>query len=184
VLYNCPVQCGPANLLYPTPTGYPATMVGFPYDDLKTWRGPYAEEAFAEQFTRLATGWKDGLAELAEAVSKAPPERQRDARTDLVLAEAAGLHFRSVANQARFTMLRNALAAAGTPMTAERRAAAAELMRTTVLDEIDAARRLFTLSRGDSRIGYEASNHYNYVPADLVEKVINCRYILENRAGF
>ena len=44
-----------------------------------------------------------------------------------------------------------------------------------ILDrEIELARRMFELSSSDSRLGYEASNHYYYVPLDLVEKVINC----------
>ena len=34
VVYNCPVQLGPANLLYARPTGYAATMVGIPYDEV------------------------------------------------------------------------------------------------------------------------------------------------------
>jgi hypothetical protein len=46
-------------------------------------------------------------------------------------------------------------------------------------DEIQTASRLFTLTLQDSRIGYEASNHYYYLPLDLVEKVINCRHILD-----
>ena len=46
VLYNAPQQMGPANLLYQQPTGYSATMVGFPYDDLARWRGPYPPEVF------------------------------------------------------------------------------------------------------------------------------------------
>ena len=29
------------------------------------------------------------------------------------------------------------------------------------------------------RVGYEAANHYFYVPLDLVEKVINCEHIRE-----
>jgi len=36
------------------------------------------------------------------------------------------------------------------------------------------------LSRRDSRIGFEASNHYYYFPLDFVEKVINCEYILQD----
>ena len=43
--------------------------------------------------------------------------------------------------------------------------------------EIDLARRLYDLSVADSRLGYEASNHYFYVPLDLVEKVVNCAYL-------
>ena len=41
-------------------------------------------------------------------------------------------------------------------------------------------RRLFTLTREDSRIGFEPSCQYFYLPLDLVEKVINCRWLLEH----
>jgi hypothetical protein len=41
---------------------------------------------------------------------------------------------------------------------------------------------MFELSSTDSRLGFEASNHYFYVPLDLVEKVINCNY-LKTHAG-
>jgi hypothetical protein len=41
------------------------------------------------------------------------------------------------------------------------------------------ARRLCALQRQDSRIGFEAANQYFYVPLDLVEKVLNCRDLLE-----
>ena len=37
---------------------------------------------------------------------------------------------------------------------------------------------MYQLSKDDSRIGFEASNHYYYLPLDFVEKVINCEYIL------
>ena len=45
--------------------------------------------------------------------------------------------------------------------------------------ETDAAVALYQLAKEDSRIGYEASNHYFYVPLDLVEKVVNCEYLRE-----
>ena len=58
VIYMAPLNTGPANLLYPVPTGYAATMVqGFPYDDLKSWRGIYPEEVFVEQLRKLSEGW-------------------------------------------------------------------------------------------------------------------------------
>ncbi|MGB9626273.1 MAG: hypothetical protein ACPMAQ_15575, partial [Phycisphaerae bacterium] len=180
VLYDCPVQVGPANLLYGTPTGYHATMVGFPYDDLARWRGPYPAEVFAGQFGRVAAGWKAGLPELEQAVAAAPAERVEDARAELAFAEAAQLHFRSVENQTRFVIARDALLAKDMPLSAGDRAKRIEQMRGIARDEITVARRMFTLTRQDSRIGYEASNHYYYVPADLVEKVINCRYVIEH----
>jgi len=40
------------------------------------------------------------------------------------------------------------------------------------------ARRLHVLQTRDSRIGFEASNQYYYVPVDLAEKVINCQDLL------
>jgi len=178
VLYQAPMQYGPANLLYASPTGYRATMVGFPYDDLDTWRGPYPAAVFGAQMAKVADGWQAGLADLEQAARAAPPDRAADAQAELRFARAAGLHFRSTANQARFTMARNALAALAAPAAADRAALVAE-MRAAARDEIETARQLFALAREDSRIGYEASNHYYYLPVDLVEKVLNCRQILE-----
>jgi len=66
------MQLGPANLLYSTPTGYGATMVGFPYDDIQRWRGPYPLEVFVGQFEKIAAGWQEGLVELRIAVQKTP----------------------------------------------------------------------------------------------------------------
>ncbi len=41
-------------------------------------------------------------------------------------------------------------------------------------EEADLARELYGLASADSRIGYEASNHYYYLPRDWVEKIIQC----------
>jgi hypothetical protein len=175
VLYYGPEQLGPANLLFSAPTGYRATMTGFPYDDLNTWRGPYPSAVFAGQFTKLAESWRTALDEFQQVVEHAAADKRANAATDLRLAQAAGLHFRSVANQARFILARDALRKPGTPV-AERQRLRAEMVRT-LDEEIVLARELFTLTQADSRIGFEASNHYFYVPLDLVEKVINCDWL-------
>jgi hypothetical protein len=180
VIYNCPTQVGPSNLLYPAPTNYAATMTGIPYDDINRWRGPYPADVLADQFAKIAAGWKEGLAELDRAVEKAPANKAADTRAELRLAQAALCHFQSVANQVRFTVARNALLAGDNPLGAADRKAKMEEIRRTVEDEIVLARQLFTLARQDSRIGFEAANQYFYVPLDLVEKVINCRYILDH----
>ncbi len=171
VLYSAPQQMGPANLLFGQPTDYSASMVGFPYDDLTRWRGPYPPEIFIGQFQKVADGWADGLTDLEAAQSLVPEELRPAAAADLRVAQAVHLHFASVANQARFVIARDALIAA------QDDAARDNLRREviTILDrEIELARRMFALSSADSRLGYEASNHYYYVPLDLVEKVINC----------
>jgi phosphoribosyl-ATP pyrophosphohydrolase len=35
------------------------------------------------------------------------------------------------------------------------------------------------VARDESRIAYEASNHYYYTPADLLEKMLNCQQVIE-----
>ena len=113
MLYQSPVQVGPANPLYPQKTGYKATMSGFPYDDLDGWRGPYPADVFVAQFEQVAEGWRLGLVPLQAAVEKAPPERRAEAQAELRYAKAAALHFQSVANQAAFVLARDMLAERG-----------------------------------------------------------------------
>ena len=38
---------------------------------------------------------------------------------------------------------------------------------------------LLPIVRNDPTIGYESSNHYFYVPQDLLEKQLNIRYVLD-----
>ena len=93
------------------------------------------------------------------------------------MAEACAIHFRSCANQARFILARQAAAAA---VTAEGTAPHRAVMTEVLQQEIELARRLRAIQSRDSRIGFEASNQYNYVPVDLMEKVLNCRHLLAN----
>jgi hypothetical protein len=93
------------------------------------------------------------------------------------VAEAAAIHFRSVANQARFLLARGALQTSK-PEGTQREAVLGEI-RTLLRAELGLAKRLWALQLQDSRLGFEASNQYYYVPQDLVEKVLNCRDLLE-----
>jgi hypothetical protein len=178
VVYQGPMQYGPANLLYPDRTGYHATMVGFPYDDLDGWRAIYPADVLAGQFEKIAIGWSEGLSLLDKAMSKAgTPAQHANLCEDLGLAQAACLHFASVAGQARFIMARNALLSDS--LKGAEREVQVNTVRKIITNEIQHARRLFTLTREDPRIGFEASNHYYYLPLDLVEKVVNCEYLLD-----
>ena len=179
VLYDSPVQIGPANPLYAVRTGYQATMTGIPYDDLRSWRGPYPADVFAAQFQKVATGWQTGIPALEAAVERAPSSCKDDARAELRFARVAGLHFQSVASQARFVMARDRLAAAAHGVSAAEQAQLLDQMKSALAEEIVAARQEFALAQGDSRIGFEAANQYFFVPLDLVEKVVNCRWLLE-----
>ena len=153
-------------------------MVGFPYDDLNGWRAIYPPEIFVQQFEKVADGFDRALAELQIATAQGQgttPEQRQALAGECGVAEAAAIHFRSSPNQARFMLARQAAASAKTPEdAAPQRAAMAKVLQ----DEIALARRLHAIQSRDSRIGFEASNQYYYVPVDLMEKVLNCRDLL------
>ena len=179
MLYLSPIQWGPANLLYPTPTSYNATMVGYAYDDLKAWVSIYPVDVFAGQFEKVASGWQGGLAAFEKAVAKTKTSSQTaNLKNDIRIAEAAYLHFKSVVNQVRFTNARNELLKES--ITTDQRQKNLDILKAAADDEIKLARRLYSLAKEDSRIGFEATNQYHYMPLDLVEKVVNCEYILNN----
>ncbi len=178
VVYTSPVQMGPANPIYPVKTGYRATMWGLPYDDLDRWRGPYPGEVLAAQFQKVAEGWRPGIQELQAAVGAAPRERRGEVQADLRYARAAAIHFQSVANQARFVLARDALLSSA--VSGGEQARLRLEVKRLLESEIALARELLVLVKEDSRIGFEPSCHYFYLPLDLVEKVVNCRWVLNH----
>lgn len=172
--YSAPLQVGPANLLWAKATGYRASMVGFPYDDVDTWRSIYPATTFAELLDQIGRDFEAAIAALKAGTAHATrtaPALDRE----MNVAEASAIHFQSVANQTRFVLARHALDSAKNHDEAQPQidALAALLEREIVL-----ATRLFKLQARDSRIGFEASNQYYYVPLDLAEKVLNCRDLL------
>ena len=173
-VYTAPQNFGPANLLYLAPTGYRATMIGFPYDDLNTWRSIYPADVFERQFELLTDGWKAGLELLARLAADEGTEAGRALARFRRIAEAAYCHFRSACMQIKFVRRREKWLSSQTG--AERLALEREMLE--ILDEeIRLAQSLHRLMNHDSRIGYEASNHYFYTSRDLQEKVLNCLVI-------
>ena len=178
VVYTAPVQMGPANLFRPNATGYRATMVGIPYDDLNAWRGPYPPEIFANQFKKVSQGFAEGIEQLARAVELAPKPHKYDIEAELRYAEVVRIHFESVANQVHFVLLRDEYARQET--TPARKEDIRKQMRLLVENEMELAKQLYQLTLKDSSIGFESTNQYFYVPNDLLEKLISCRQILES----
>lgn len=173
VVYNGPMQYGPANLLWAKKTGYTATMVGFPYDHLDAWRQVYPTNVFISQFRKMAQGFDHAIAELRASASddaKIPARFIRELRRELDVARACAIHFHSTANQSRFIQLRDDL---------DRSSAAEREMRQILRDESQLALELRKIQRRDSRIGFEATNHYYYVPQDLLEKAVNCAWLAQ-----
>lgn len=177
--YLAPLQMGPANLLWERPTGYRATMVGIPYDDAANWYGPYPPDVFVRVFADLAKGFDAAGRALRQAAGRAnlkpDSSEARAVDAECGIIEAASIHFRTVSNQALFVQTRDALKTAK-PEEAE---GLIGLLESLLRDELSLARRLRELQAEDSRIGFEASNHYFYVGNDLAEKVLNCQDLLD-----
>ena len=160
VVYLAPQTYGPMSLLYPEPTGWKATMQGYPYDDLTGWRSIYPEEVFEQQFSLLCEKWRQGLALLeGEKGGAAFEEFVRMARACLC-------HFSSTLNQIRFVRARDGKAG-----------------RETLLSILTAERKatleMMALRAQDSRLGFEASNHYYYGQRELMEKLLNLSQVSE-----
>jgi len=172
VVYFAPHNYGPANLLHLKPTNYKSTMVGFPYDDLTGWRSIYPVRKFAAQFRKLSQGWKRGLIQLQSAQGhlEADSNQSEEFKGLIHAASAAYYHFRSTYLQILFVSHRDSWLQKKTEKDRLKLLAIIE-------EEIVLAQELEKLIRVDSRIGYEASNHYYYTTQDLREKVLNCIHL-------
>ena len=164
MLYAGPANRGPSNRFYPEASLLRATMLYFPVDDLKTWRGYYPENVFEHQFSLLLDGWKEGMETLEKIVPQSPEEKIHFQELKQI-AEASMCHFESVLRQIRFVLAR------------ERQDTPA--MQELLLGEIKTVKKLLSLVCQDSRLGFEASNHYFYSLNDLLEKIISCCSILQ-----
>ena len=153
-LYKGPQNAGPSNLLYPTLTGYTATMTCFSYDDLDRWRSIYPVDVFENQFRKLCLGWEKGLELLANDESEIA-----------VMARATYCLFKSSLDQIRFIRARNE----------GRFADAIEIAK----EEEKTARLMLEQMNKNAAIGYEAANHYYFSKGQIVEKILNCRQVAE-----
>ena len=170
-LYRDPQYMGPANLFYTKPM--------FKYcseteDMLDEFRSMCPAGVFIDRMEHTAEGIAQGCKLLERAVRKARGAQKHCLKIDLGRARAVAIHCASSANQARFVDARNRMASAKSP---EDRTACIATMRRAVQQERKAVERLLPIVQRDATIGYEFSNHYFYIPQDLIEKLINLHYV-------
>ncbi len=164
-MYNGPQHMGPALPFYPEDTGWTTCMIGPPYDHLDGWRSNlYSRELYARQMKRLSERWKDGLPLLEKAFEG--KTLTPAARLLFDCAEITYLHFASSYNHILQVEGRDA------GKTSQ------ELSAVIRADE-ELAMREAALMQRNPTIGYESSNHYLFTVTDMVEKVINCRYLVD-----
>jgi len=155
-LYKGAQHCGPINLLYPEKTGFKATMVAFPFDDVDSWRGSFTPEEFDKKLTALLSLWGKGLHVLENLSGNAELDTLRR------YAETVFVCLKSMLTQFRFNN--------------ERAGDRTRLLALTEEEE-RLTKALYRLASSDSRIGYEASNHYYFTQNGFLEKLVNLDYI-------
>lgn len=179
VAYLAPQNVGPMNLLFDQSTGYRATMVGFPYDDLASWRSLYPEDVFERQFDRLSAGWLRGLQAFRNARRHIEAGKRAAFAAHERVALAGYLHFRSTGLQIAFVRIRDRLERAWDSLGTAEQQRLCRLILRILAEERRLAKTLHRLVLTDSTIGYEASNQYVYEPQALREKVVNCEHLRE-----
>jgi hypothetical protein len=170
LVYSSVIQEGPAHLLYFEPTGKSGRILNS-YDDL-AWTAPFGPAVVAEVFDEMAVAWRRGLSELRAALTEVPPAKRVEAERNFRISKAVFLYFKSISNQVRFYQLR-----------ARRREEPALLkqMRDIVQEEILLTEEFLEICQADSRVGFEASLQYFYLPLDIREKIAACRFLLEHQ---
>ncbi len=160
-IYHGPSNAGAANIIYTEPTGMKATMTCYPYDDLDTWcANVYPPDILKSQYEKLCYHWENGL----EHIKDMPDCEFKD------MAVYGYTLFKSSLNQIKYYMLRNKDA-----FTPE--------MNKIIKDEKNLALDAYEIMLRNSAVGYEAANHYYVTRSSLMEKIINCDYILSNQGG-
>ena len=169
-VYNGPHNVGVANPIYAKKTNYKATMVGYPYDDLRTWRSIFKENGYISQMRKVADGFTKGV-EILKSVdtSKMSTEQRADFERTFGWADTAKNHFASAVNQSMYVQLRDA----NKPENKSQ-------MLKILDDEEHLAKEQIAICKKDSRIGFESSNHYFYTVIDLYEKLLSIDYARKN----
>ena len=163
VLYFAPQTLGPGEFWNYHNSDLPATMVCFSYDDYEKYTQPFGIDVYLDQMKKLVEGFREGLA-VMDGIGNENEQIVEVKR----FARVAYLHFCSAFHHAKFSAEKKK----GYP---DRKIAA-----NLADEEIKTVREVYRLQAQDSRIGFEASNHYFYYENNLLAKFVNLNYIKHN----
>lgn len=166
MVYKGPQHMGPSNPMLIRPTGYTATMVGLPYDNLDTWRAVYPTDIWVQLMDRCAQGFHDGTQLLQKARDIAPRKYRKALDAEIRRMQTVHIHLKSGAEQGRFIDARNRLS---TAKTEAERTKFRCIMQKALETERSLIIQMLPIASSDSSIGYESSNQYFYIPLDLAE---------------
>ena len=164
-IYRGPSNAGVANLLHPEPTGLKATMTCYPYDDVTGWCAgypddaregtPYPPEVLMDQYRKVCEEWEAGL-KLLEGM---PTSEFCD------MAHYGYTLFKSSYNQISYYLQRDG----------ERNP---HVLRELIMSEKELALLAYSIMLRNSAVGFEAANQYYVTRSMLMEKVVQCNYLL------
>lgn len=179
MVYTAPVTAGPRAPFYLDKTGYAASMVGMPYDDFHTWRADYPVDIFEDQMAKVVYPFRDAVLKLGEF------EKENEAssllREFINCAKGSLVHFESTLHLFRFYAAREVIFNGGSEIFGKN---AYAVMEEALCEEEKNTIEALKTQSSDSRIGFEASNHYNFTRQDLIEKLLNIDYVKKGFVNF
>jgi len=156
-MYYGPSNTGAGNLLYPQPSGMAATMTCYPYDNLEKWRTQYPVGIYQNQYHKICEKWEEGL----KLIRDMPECEFKD------MAYYGYTLFAASRNQIDYIICRD-------------EGADPQTMAAIVENELEQAIAALKIALRNSAVGYEAANHYYVSRTALMEKIVQCKYLLDN----
>lgn len=153
-LYLSPQTWGPGNQWHIEPDEKHSTMVCYAFDDYEHWISPYPYDIYCSQYEKLLSYWKEGLV-LLEPIADDPVIQEL-----LAFAQVAAIHW-------EFDVLHTRYAYEKQRGEQGKKRLVSLAKRAFAITE-----ELLSLVKADSRIGYEASNHYYYQERILTENLL------------
>jgi len=165
-LYFSPKTLGPANLYSLEKQEKTSSMVCYTFDDLDTYLHHFGYDIYIKEMKKAVSGFKKSLNILKKI------ENKNDRTIELIrYINVAEIHYESDLNQTMFNKEKN-------DIINNRK----DLLRIVKIERKNTI-KLIELMKEDSKIGFEASNHYFYSVNNLIEKIINLDLIKNKLLG-
>ncbi len=154
-LYYSPETLASANLWSIAPEEKRTAIVSFTFDDYENWTWHYGPDVHLRQMKSLLRGLSRGVRLLEEMPSRSPKATEL-----LLFGRVMRNHFEAEILHTEYAILKRDFAAN-----------ARKILRVVRKAERN-TQELMTLRECDTRIGYEASNHYFYIKSNFAEKLL------------
>jgi len=200
-LYSQPLNSSPAHPFYFHPVrrfeGDNWRRKVAPRGDILQWTWRFTPETTARCYEAVLRDWDRAAAILKRVMRRVPEHFLREARRDLSVCEAIGVHFRSGLNFVRFIRLRDRLPdlpgatewPEGTPERLIPQVTTSQpqlrqilgRIKTIVRAEAELVASYIPLVEEDSRLGYHSEGGYRFRPKHLRAKLDQLARVLNKQ---